>query len=773
MSGLRKRIKEKIGREILEKHCQGSGPIMIPPIPDSKFFEKLAEEQDAAFKELQDGYEAEVKVYRCFEELKRDVIVIHQLSYTHEQYFSVFPDHACSKKKCKNGPEVHPCHQPDVNVDGETDFVVIGPDFVAVFEVKGLTVSKYLTCCSELISKCSVRRNGIKLSVQERNAVKFEGCCEDAARQRNRMVNLVKHLNSSIDVYQFTIFPNISIDEVDEGYLLDKTLLFSEDMDTFSSWFDTNIPQIPVDKVPDCDMLSIKRCLLGLWCINQDNKWDLSKCSLSKCILDVDQKLKKALVTRQAWDEFKHENISKKGKNKRKAYPENKKMVPAPNIFRKYLNIDCLTQGQLDVFNCEEKLVWIDGPAGSGKTIAMLGKIIDLALNTPPEERIVLIIAGSSNFPAIGRYLSILNNIRDDIRCDYKFYHAEEDHIFEHVFYDKTKKIPKRILSADLHAKISLLVFSLHSRRFLLQGLIQQYHHVFMDDYHRLAHYIFSGDHQFKDISEFFENIFKSEENADGNTFSSRLLFALESCKGNWYVSCDDGQSLACRLVPTLSVKNLLKFRDYFNNVISLSTNLRNTFEISATLSIIRTKNLSFSRLFDVAYLSPQEGGHFLRGTRPVIYFIKSKQSAAWKSPLKKELDLLIGPECSLDYKDIAVLFMRRTAKDLSACEVLEKSIRRVLKTGYNKGKITVLPADSCFSSEWPAVIVIFPYYQSNSVINPIFNVLNPELYIALSRARVYTSVILYDYCPDLSRATDLLLSELKKRNDVCRVVEY
>ena len=51
-TGLRKKIEETIGRNILKEFCQkresgASGPIMIPPIPDSKYIDKLPENVEA------------------------------------------------------------------------------------------------------------------------------------------------------------------------------------------------------------------------------------------------------------------------------------------------------------------------------------------------------------------------------------------------------------------------------------------------------------------------------------------------------------------------------------------------------------------------------------------------------------------------------------------------------------------------------------------------------------------------------------------------------
>ena len=89
-SKLRATIENKIGRSILEKYCVikegSSGPIMIPPIPNSKYIDKLPENvvlkgANLTEKEHQRGYEAEVKVYRSFEEVKINCVVIHQIDY--------------------------------------------------------------------------------------------------------------------------------------------------------------------------------------------------------------------------------------------------------------------------------------------------------------------------------------------------------------------------------------------------------------------------------------------------------------------------------------------------------------------------------------------------------------------------------------------------------------------------------------------------------------------------------------------------------------------
>ena len=759
-------VEEKIGRQIVDKYRlqTSSGPIMIPPIPDSKFFEKFpdveSEDQVASFKELQDSYEAEVKVFRCFEALKRNVIVIHQLEYTHQQYSTLVSHHNCNKKKCKKGPHVHPCHQPDRNIDGETDFVVIGPDFVAVFEVKGLAVSQYQTSCSELISKRSIQRNGIILSAQERNAVQFEGCCEDAARQRNRMVDLVKHLNSSIEVYQFTIFPKISKEEVNEGYLYNTTFLFSGDLENFASWFDANIPS-SVSHLDD--IMSLRCSLLGLWCINKDNKWDTNDCSLSKGIKDIDTKLSRALITQKSVDQ-ESLNLGLKCKGKRrKIYPENAEIVEAPKIFKDYLNISCLTQEQLDVFNCEERFMWVEGPAGSGKTITILGKSIDILLRTQTHDRVLIVTNGSwMKSPVLHRYNEVLNSIRNDIECTTITH--ELCQVEGHKVRDEDA-LASRLTNCN--SKIVLLKMSGALTSCGLYDAISSFKHVFVDDYQGLS------DCLLFDTAR--------PHNYTSNIVCGGLLPILKNSATNetaLWVFCDHGQSMFQRSLHP-SRKTLYEFRKIFPSHKFLSVNLRNTYEISAVLSVIREH---YNRMeyslgpFIYEELPQQKNGHFLRGTKPNIYLLREDNPAEWKGILVKELCKLWGPDSSLENKDIAILYSEHIKHR-------EKFLASMMEKKGSKIDIIEHSGGICISAEWPAVIALLRYeaLDYNTYINSFLDnterektlsFVIPILYLILSRGRVYSSIIIFNYQPNTCIQTDKMLSELKERQDVCRIIE-
>ena len=793
-SGLRKQM-ESIGRQLLTKRGYGtSGAFMMPPIPECRFIDKLPENielqgQTAAEKGNQDGYEAEVKVYRCLEEVKSNVVVLHQVLYTHDQYAAFLLNHNCTKKnckqtgdkkKCKKGSEVHPCHQTGTNnLEGETDFVVIGDNFVTVFEVKGLSVTKYETSStiSESSSKCSIRRDGMPL--QRKNAVKFEACCEDAVRQRNRMVELIKSIDPFVMVYDFTIFSNISKEEVDERYRSDKTLLFSEDIVDFNRMIDDFEKNSPINKARKSGN-RLKHSLLGLWCIDQGNNWKDTACSLPQCIMDTNEKLQRALVTRKSVDEAKPKVSARKGKGKGKIkkYPENQEMIEAPDLFKDFLKISCLTNEQLNVFHSEKRFLWVEGPAGSGKSVVMLGKIIHLALTTPPESRILLMMVGSEMSPAPKHCLKVLNSIRDDIKCleiDYDYRDVcncfgycvccVEEGDLNHFLDEAYRSLLLR--DDTTTSKIVLLVM----RRCLAKSMktfIARFNHVFVDDHQHVITCIRadSGNQakSFIDKNIIFEGFLPIVKTSDKN-------------KTGIWIFCDKAQSFVdwswCSDDVKIGQLNAVQdeFRKYFVNSEKLTVVLRNTYEISAVLSKIR--ETSNARIFLPVNFLQQKSGHILRGPKPIIYLLRDDRPAfTMKYVLTKELEKLKESDPCLENKDISVLF-QYTSDPTNKMERTLKAIYPVSKRWGSTEDlmIDVIGTSNCMSAEWPASI--FVYRCERQVDNIDFSFALPILYTAISRARVYSTVIMFNYKPNDCKYIDTFLEELKECRDICRIIEH
>ena len=64
---------------------------MLPPVPQQKFID--VEVKKAREKEQQMAYEAECELYKKLENVDKISLVLHSLTYTHEQYQLFVPDH--------------------------------------------------------------------------------------------------------------------------------------------------------------------------------------------------------------------------------------------------------------------------------------------------------------------------------------------------------------------------------------------------------------------------------------------------------------------------------------------------------------------------------------------------------------------------------------------------------------------------------------------------------------------------------------------------------
>ena len=180
---------------------------------------------------------------------------------------------------------------------------------------------------------------------------------------------------------------------------------------------------------------------------------------------------------------------------------------------------------------------------------------------------------------------------------------------------------------------------------------------------------------------------------------------------------------------------------------------------------------------FTYEELPQQKNGHFLRGAKPNIYLLREDNPAEWKGILVKELCKLSGPDSSLENKDIAILYSEHTKhRDKFLESMMEKK-------GWRKFEIIEHSVGICISAEWPAVIGLLRYeaFDYNTYINSFLDnterektlsFVIPLLYLILSRGRVYSSIIIFNYQPNTCIQTDKMLSELKEHQDVCRVIE-
>ena len=79
----------------------------------------------------QDNYEADVIVFRALERLKaKELVVLNSVTYTHYQHGIWETDHGADTcTKCSQGPKCN---------EGETDFIILGPNYIVLIEIKNL-----------------------------------------------------------------------------------------------------------------------------------------------------------------------------------------------------------------------------------------------------------------------------------------------------------------------------------------------------------------------------------------------------------------------------------------------------------------------------------------------------------------------------------------------------------------------------------------------------------------------------------------------------------
>ena len=741
--------------------------IMFPPSPTSPFIDKFPSEnlrkaEQSAAKQ-QAGYEGEVKVSRVLESLREGRIVLHSLKYTHQQY-KLFVDHECKRR--------------DQEEEGETDFVVVHDGFIAVVEVKTLEESKK--------NLKTVFERNYKKSKQQRETTcrLIEGIC--------RKVGLGKP-----EIRQFTIFTNItretaekiskysSLEEKEKQDILfeDDLVLGEHKTQNVEECFDTCCKRGYGIRAGESDEQSNKTLedkvlwiLLGLWCVDNENKFNTEKCDLGKTIYHIDGLIKDALIT-----------------NKPEG-PTSSKIKGSPKVF-KDLGIKCLTVEQKKLFYDKKPRLLINGPAGSGKTLLIMGKVIQLVKES--ETPIIILVSNNliaeeykRNLQKIGISSCFVNyggNFEKDnsIKWQNKL---SVSIVFFSDYYFNANASPERGVEERLCG---------------LKDVFQTESHIFIDDFHDFSFAVVMLSYSFLNYKYnlSFATLARSFQLNDEieNIWQFVLSqICLPSHKLLW-VCFDSLQS------PVNAFNHQLGALEDWKSKITvheLSANLRNSYEIAFFLDFIRNERLAninkriaiFNALQNKKYKAAdgtsyrdslsyipfdvkQDIGHYIHGPTPRICLVdvhgrKKNTVAGYLADfLTNELSKLVG--CS----SVAIIHddYGQRSKDFNGhnyvgledvCQQSKEQIDRdFLACGMG---LQVHHFDEIASLEWPAVIGIievddrdriplehlddfFTFFCNyDPVLFETFNFSKDridaflsKIYQIASRARVYCTLIL------------------------------
>ena len=713
------------GREIYNKFCKDSStPTMLPPAPEQVYIDKYPDVNCSSWdgdKQRQSDYETEVIMYRALEELEERLVVLHSFEFTHHQYCLCDKSHVRDKKKCKG------CKSP-ANREGECDFLVVGAEFCVVIEVKNMSNLQTDTQTNIQTNVEEDRDNHCKALV---------GTYRKSEDQRNKITSLIKCIDLETLVLQFTAYPNFSKryknqfqDSKDVNYRLSdqelSTLIFLEDItgersneqgvwncSSFSRWWELNVKktimsviekkeectETQIPNIPSGSNDKVRDMLLAVWATDK-NFCDLSKCSLGKSIKDIDKSLREGRITMEP----------KKGKKRN----QNPGVVKAPDIIKEFLDIQYLTAEQNTAFNSNERLVWINGPAGAGKSVVLCGKIIELAQRGDVKKIVLMRFIGKGNnsdiyeraFSKAGVNYAVFDVTSEfeEERC-----HDPVDQVY--IMYE----IGCQILVYDIQ-DYSGVVGVLYE----LIDLLKQDDCLFIDDLHRILY---------------------ATEALDCEEFLEKLLEV--SGTGNVWITCDLAQGYYFEKSHFSDLIDVITKKLSASQQIILSSNLRNTFDIAEMLRVIRHnfyKEFSDNRSDVLRIIMPtQIPGHFIHGPKPVFHILHEFNVKLVGQILEATLKNLLNFENCLDRSDVAIVCNHPNFGDEEP-EIIDDAVTKFCSDpdeDANKTTVSVCQYEDSCSAEWPAVIVVHEMgvYSDRDLT---------RLYLALSRARVFCSAIVY-----------------------------
>ena len=410
---------------------------------------------------------------------------------------------------------------------------------------------------------------------------------------------------------------------------------------------------------------NLRNILIGLWNINPQNESNPEKnCSLGSNIMRTDRQLREADITY--------------GFGSRKSGYENPNFVVADGVFQN-MGIKYLTKEQESVFKSEDNFLWINGPAGSGKTILILGKAIKIARTGTSK---VVIFKSMSEEKSQRVYEKFLGD------ADILFYSIKANDI------DGVEELAAKILSCTELQKMVLVTLDdnqdsrssfqadgafkgLQLIRETIQlvmaaGIDRELYHFFLDDEQCLLHD--RSFHRLERVKEFQE-----------------LTFESQICR--IWIASDIAQSLDHTAPENLP--DVLPAMDSMMEVygwLSLSRNLRNTHDTSNALSIIRQHIL----------LSPlEESGHFLRGPKPLFCIVKT---------LSRKRNSMVEKCRTLIEKELSKL---TSCKEMKLCDIIvirntqSEMNKLILEESSDFTELTVCNLLDTYSAEWPVVILL------------------------------------------------------------------
>ena len=754
-------------------------PLMLPRAPKQIFVDAFSEEDNSDHsnvrrQQAQRQYDAEVDLYRALEslELKEKIVVLHNFKFSKSQAFLY--------------------SNPEVSTEGEQDFVVLLRDYVIVLiEVK---------------SPVDIGNNSFKRNFAESR--------KQLSRAKSLIMNICAKLEidqSAISVLQFTAFPKDERAKVVNFKSFQKlaassdlavnNIIFQDDVKDFSSWWNNNVTNLFKAQI---SMASARRSaskihcltssLLGIWCADQNDVYDIEICSLGHAVKEIDDAVKSAEITQ------------------RKLAPLSKCVKKSPEIFKTHFGVEFLTKAQESVFIDNMIAQFIIGPAGSGKTLLLLGKIIEIFERNPALKLKFLIITGTYDLAELSVTLEKagLKTCTSHFAVRSEALELKVNKNFNQAFHESEGN-GYDIFILHHHALTDPTFWPTHMNtkdmaKNILTYLISSKFNLFVDDFHNALDRILSNLKSSKILRGFSKDLLRIIVSAMRNRLNNNTeskdtrYFWLVYDHGQMTVSKMKDSRLELNLETAFFRRMNTYVRDFEkalenakNNDTAkcpvfrlLTKNLRNTVDISRCLEkvyidhsrfLINSLSTSVGDIFDhleLPKLYPQTG-HFIHGPKPLFYLVECSDNQV---KVETALILDIVGELLQDGKlcpqDIAIVTDSYSTYVTESGSVMDKVL--LLKL-HNYEGVTVRiteDKDSIQATEWKAVIHITDlvvsnamyqnqpsymldlppilrskgnfspekYLDAKSILETLVKLSYSPLYVAMSRARVYLVVI-------------------------------
>ena len=776
----------KDGEEIFNKYCRSanSRPVMFPKAPQQKYIDVYPDGpcSSSTFKhdkDRQSDYEAEVLVYRALERLKEPMIVLHGFEYTHHQY------RLCDKNHVRNGCNM--CKGKNAaNIDGECDFLIIYRGMFVVIEVKNIIP---VFECEPDFHLCMIGEDIDTPECETKNRLVWEvnGTFSKSLRQREKVKELITSLDEHLKVLTFTAYPNLSKIYIGkfqlENLRLRNSIIFKEDFSDFATWWNrhTNTLLLPVPAynftyheptdysiteqlIIAASRKKTRNMLLAIWCTDH-NFCDLQKCSLGWCIKDIDEKLRTGKFV------FRKNN------------PLN---VRAPDVIKESLYVENLTKQQYDVFNTERRFLWILGPAGTGKSVILAGRIIQQVHSNESNRVVLFRFGGKGNNNRTYQQALDKENVKYSEINPESFEELDLETVFEEVSRNqfrinvtetdededefinlcnfvqhrhKAAQLSKLIIGSTKKNKVTIINFK--ACNVLNFPLLW-----FIDNISELS----------KECSLFIDDIQTMLSDASPYFNIKRFFFALSqsiSSRNIVHVACDVGQSR-------------FKFYNYSEDfhqflinelasspfhVVALSKNLRNTYNIARVLSVMRNLAIQVNKVEtgESIFLPEQALGHYIHGPKVKVNVLNKFKQDDVTEFLRHELHLLCNEE-AFQTSDIGLIHDFYYASKTNWTFLIFYALCTLPHEIITNDIVKLCTIDNSPSAEFPAVIV-FHEMNKNRYSDHIDDL--RVLYQAVSRARVYCSIILFPEKGTSVEDHEIYSRMLEKLCDVAHIIRH